>query len=93
MKMIRVRYKGPTDTKGSRLIVTDNDHRKTYGFNAIQIILEDRGVSSGYHDCARQAAETFIDEKWKYFGDKNSYEIVSGCFGSDDFFIPVRRRN
>ncbi len=93
MMMIRVRYKGPTNTKGSRLIVTDNNKRKTYGFNAVQNDLEDHDEPSGYHDCCRSAAEIFIEEQWEYFGDRNNYELVSGCFGSDDFFIPVRKRN
>ncbi len=88
MRMIRVRYKGPTDTKSSRLFVSDNENYKTYSFNGLQNEMDDKNLPTGYHDTAKYAAELFIKEKWTYC--KSELTLLPGSFGSDDYFLPTR---
>ena len=85
--MIRVRYKGPTDTKSSRLLVTDCQYKKTYSFNGLQNEMDDKNLPTGYHDTAQYAAEIFVKEMWNYC--RSELTLLPGSFGSDDYFLPA----
>ena len=91
MRMIRVRYVGPTDTKGSRLCVTDGELRKQYGFNAIELEKEYHGQASGFHDCTKTAALRFVKDCWQYF-DTLAYDLNCGSFKNDDYFIFTKKK-
>ena len=70
---IRTRYKGPTDTKGSRLIATDSEYRITVGYNHALNPIENHAA----------AAQAFLD---KHNSFKTKLAMDALCFDNDYYW-------
>lgn len=90
MKMIRVRYKGPTETQGSRLLADDGEvSRLSRSLNSLEIELEEQGHRNNYIDCCKLIAEYYIDERWDHVTLDNC-RLIHGSHGKDDYFLVER---
>lgn len=94
MKMIRVRYKGPTDSQGSRLIA-DAPHfgRLTRSLNSIEIELEENGKNNNFVYCARRLAEEYIDKKWTNLTSKDAILFHGWHSKHEDFFLVMHSKD
>ena len=74
MKMIRIRFAGPTDTRGSRWIASDGDHRMagTYDY-----------ASEDGHDGRLALARKFAAKYWRLNGRAIEY---LGYFLNERYF-------
>ena len=90
MRMIRVRYKGPTDKLGSRLIA-DAPHfgKHTRGFNAVENQLEELGLPNSFGHCCQYVAKEYIDEKWPGLSSKDALLLHGWHSNREDFFLVV----
>ena len=74
MKMIRMRFSGPTDTRGARWIADDGDNRMSRPYDYASTDGDDGRLS-----LAREFAEKF----WRLYGRKIEYK---GSWKSEQFY-------
>ena len=90
MKMIRVRYRGPSETLGSRLIADDGEASyMSRSLNALEMELEERGYRNSYADCCKLIAEYYIDERWDHVSLAD-VKLLHGTHGKEDYFLVLR---
>lgn len=90
MKMIRVRYKGPTETKSGRLIADDGDcSRYERSLNSIENELEERGEINSYAACCWVIAHEYMKKRW-YHVDAKDIVLYPGHHGTDDYFVAIQ---
>ena len=90
MILIRVRYKGPTEKKGSRLIA-DAPHwgRYTRGLNSIENELSELGKPNEFGHCCQHIAREYIDKKWPGLESKDAMLLHGWHSKNEDFFMVV----
>ena len=85
MKLIRIRYSGATNTRGSRWIAYDGDHRMMGGYDY---------ASEDGHDGRLALARQFAEKYWRMYGREIDYlgdflnERYFGIVGHD--FVAAR---
>ena len=90
MKMIRVRYKGPTEKQGSRLIA-DAPHfgRYTRGLNSIEIELDELEKPNSFVACCQHIAKEYIDKKWPGLKSEDAMLLHGWHSKHEDYFLVV----
>ncbi len=74
MKMIRVRFSGPTDTRGARWVASDGDNRLMGSYDHVNADGEDGRLS---------LARAFAEKFWRLHGRKIEY---LGSFKNEEYF-------
>lgn len=90
MQAIEVKYKGPTHSKGSRLIVFCATRRKAYSYNEMQDKTKEMGFPSNSDEYTKKAAAyTFANELgWL----NNKYELIQGTLkNGNDVFVLIAK--